>query len=268
MQGKCQGHVRWAPQKGYVPRGYRGATGRLDEVELVLVCAEPGDAYEGEPYDGPTALDKLRSAYTHSCWHIQNPRDSFGRNMREILNIAFPTLCVAEQLRRTWITNAVLCSARKECGPVSVDVEQECRDRYLLAQLQLFPNAKIVALGDKAEKRLRGVPRVKSACHPASRLSHHQMRESWERALEGLGHSKLQGAAATVVAQPLAVRAADGIHTPSLPPVSHRRMESHLQWAQFWRRDRVHRARVERFAAHGRRDCGDCQPHLRKARVC
>src|SRR5437588_600270 len=55
--GKCRGHVKdWAPEGGYVLRGFRGATGRLDEVELVLVCTEPGNAYPDEAYDGPTAL--------------------------------------------------------------------------------------------------------------------------------------------------------------------------------------------------------------------
>ncbi|MBY0522104.1 MAG: uracil-DNA glycosylase family protein [Gemmataceae bacterium] len=202
IAGECKGHVRWDPKSGHVPRGYRGATGRLDEVNLVLVCAEPGDAYAGEPYDGLTPLDKLRSAYTHSCWHIEEPRDRFGQNMQEILKIAFPGHSLEQQLRRTWITNAVLCSAPKECGTVSSAVEQECRRRYLLAQLRLFPNASIVALGGKAEQRLRDLPGVKVAYHPAARLSHREMRESWVRALEDLGQSKLEANDARGTSQP------------------------------------------------------------------
>jgi hypothetical protein len=187
MQGNCQGRVRWDAKKGHVPRGYRGATGNLNEVSLVLVCAEPGDAYEDESHDGPRPLDKLRSAYTHSCSHIENPRDRFAQNIQEILNIAFPGLSLAEQLRRTWITNAVLCSALKECGPVSTEVVTECRNRYLLPQLRLFPNAKVVALGDKAKKRLWGLRQVKHAYHPSARASRREMRESWVHALAGLG---------------------------------------------------------------------------------
>jgi hypothetical protein len=190
MQGKCQGHVRWTPEKGYIPRGYRGATGQLDEIELVLVCAEPGDAYDGEPYDGATALDKLLSAYRHSCRHIESSRDRFGKNIQKILNMAFPGLSFAEQFRRTWITEAVLCSAPKECGGVAREVEIECRNRYLEPQLKLFRNARIVALGDKAWKRLRGIVGVKQAFHPAHRRRQQDAEESWKRAVEGLGETK------------------------------------------------------------------------------
>jgi len=37
--------MRWVPERGHIPRGFCGATGDLDEVDLVLVCAEPGDPH-------------------------------------------------------------------------------------------------------------------------------------------------------------------------------------------------------------------------------
>jgi hypothetical protein len=191
IQGNCRDSVRWSPQHGHVPRGFRGATGRLDEIRLVLVCAEPGDPYEDERHDGATALDKLRSAYTLSCWHLEKARDTFGLKIQEILNIAFPTLNLAEQMRRTWITESVLCSAASECAPVSPKVERACRSHFLLAQLDCLrrvrPDVRVVALGKKAQNRLRGVPGVRCASAAAPPEGNKpRARESWVRALEGL----------------------------------------------------------------------------------
>jgi hypothetical protein len=189
MQGNCHGHVRWCPEKGDIPRGFRGGTGRPDSIELVLVCAEPGDAYKDEHYCDPKALDKLLSAYRQGHRHIESPRDSFAKNIREILKLAFPKLGLAEQLQRTWITEAVLCSARKECGRVPSKVERECVSRYLVRQLRLLPNARIVALGRKAWRRLQAIPgvRVEPAFHPAHRRKQQDAIEPWKRAVKGIG---------------------------------------------------------------------------------
>jgi len=62
--------MRWDPSQGHVPRGSLGATGSLEEVELVLVFAEPGDPHAGEQHSG------LESAYkyaTFGFWHRQRP---------------------------------------------------------------------------------------------------------------------------------------------------------------------------------------------------
>jgi hypothetical protein len=159
----------------------------MDEIKLVLVCAEPGDPYEDERCDGPTPLDRLLSVYRRSCSHLEKPRDSFGRNLQEILRIAFPMLSPSERMKRTWVTESVLCSAAKECGPVPRAVEAECRDRYLLAQLRLLPRARVVALGAKAWRRLRGVPGVRFAAAAAPPEGNKpRARMSWVRALEGL----------------------------------------------------------------------------------
>ncbi|MCK4120408.1 hypothetical protein HFK91_24795 [Ralstonia pseudosolanacearum] len=53
------------------------------------------------------------------------------------------------------MTDSVLCSAQKECGPVQRAMEQECAARFLVPQLGVFPEAVVVALGRKAERRLR-----------------------------------------------------------------------------------------------------------------
>lgn|SRR6266498_643166 len=41
FSGACAEIMRWKPAQGHVPRGFCGATGNLEEVELVLVTAEP-----------------------------------------------------------------------------------------------------------------------------------------------------------------------------------------------------------------------------------
>jgi hypothetical protein len=141
------------------------------------------------PYDQPTPIEKLRVAYTDSCRHIREPKsgDRFGANLQEILRTAFRDLNLSldEQLRRTWITEAVLCSAKVEGGPVAREVGHECRKRYLDKQLALFPNAWVVLLGDKALDRLSDLlgPRVKHAFHPSARKSKEEMRASWISAL-------------------------------------------------------------------------------------
>ena len=57
-------------------------------------------------------------------------------------------------MRKVWLTESVLCSAKKEGGTVSVSAARACGHGYLLAQLALFPKALVAALGSKADKRL------------------------------------------------------------------------------------------------------------------
>lgn len=56
---KCR-EMRWNPAEGHVPRGFVGAAGSPEEIELVLVCAEPGDPHQGETHGG------LTSAYQYA----------------------------------------------------------------------------------------------------------------------------------------------------------------------------------------------------------
>jgi hypothetical protein len=163
----------------------------VEVVRLVLVCAEPGNPYDEECYEPPSGEpgDVLRMVYTASCRHLEQPADQFAQNLRDILNMAWPGLSFEEQLRRTWITESVLCSADVEGGPVPPAVEEECANRYLRAQLALFPGARIVALGGKAQQRLQragltGFERAWAASPPGCNRS--EARDSWRHAVEGL----------------------------------------------------------------------------------
>jgi hypothetical protein len=56
--------MRWNPQSGHVPRGFCGALGNLEEVQLILVFAEPGDPHPGEAHSGiESALN-----YAYQCF--------------------------------------------------------------------------------------------------------------------------------------------------------------------------------------------------------
>lgn len=178
FKGACAGEMRWQPQDGHVPRGFAGATGSTGEVELVLLVAEPGDPRYGE------AHESIGTAYDYAMSSFRTGRDPFHKNVRKILELCWTDLSFEDQMRRTWLTESVLCSAQKSTGPVSERASLACGQRYLLSQLALFPNALLVALGGKARDRLHtlGVHDFVSAfavgrpgCYQAGALP------SWER---------------------------------------------------------------------------------------
>lgn len=147
---KCR-EMRWNPAQGHVPRGFLGAAGELNEVELVLVFAEPGDPHVGESHED------IESAYRYATFAFESGKDQFHRNVRAILDACWPGLSFEAQMKKVWMTASVLCSAPKEGGSVTAAATRECGMRYLTAQLALLPQALVVALGAKAQNRLRAI---------------------------------------------------------------------------------------------------------------
>jgi hypothetical protein len=147
----CCKEMRWDIPAGHVPRGFRGACGEISSVELVLVLAEPGDPQPGE------AREVLKSRSDYARRPLDGGKGQFQRNLSTILNLCWPGASYEEQKRKVWITESVLCSAPRECGPVPQSVVRACGEKYLLPQLRLFPKALIVALGRKAQKRLSDI---------------------------------------------------------------------------------------------------------------
>jgi hypothetical protein len=141
--------MRWNPVQGHVPRGFYGATGSHDEVELILIFAEPGDPHQSEQHSG------LESAYKYAAHGFEHGTDLFHRNVLKILNDCWPSLTFAEKMRKVWLTDSVLCSARTEGGVVTATAALACGNRYLRRQIELFPNALVVAFGSKAKTRLK-----------------------------------------------------------------------------------------------------------------
>lgn len=176
FSGACEG-MRWNPQAGHVPRGFLGAHGSLEEVELVLVFAEPGDPHCDEVHLG------IESAHEKAMRAFSEGTDLFHRNVRLILNLCWPELSFEEQMRKTWMTESVLCSAPVESGPVRAACERTCGRRYLLPQIQLLSHCVIAALGAKARDRMRAlgiesfIPAV-AAAPPGCNLK--EARSTWQ----------------------------------------------------------------------------------------
>jgi hypothetical protein len=126
--------MRWIPSQGRVPRGFFGASGLIEDVEIVLVFAEPGNPYAGECHTG------IESAYKFASIGFEIGKDLFHRNVRAILEMCWPWLTFEQRMQRAWLTESVLCSAPKEGGSVSVAASRACGQRYLLDQLRLFPS--------------------------------------------------------------------------------------------------------------------------------
>lgn len=158
--GVCE-QMRWIPEQGHVPRGFCGATGSLEDVRLVLVCAEPGDPHVSEAYpEHGTPDEQFASSYEYVCNCLRDGKDVFHRNIRLIMDDCFPGLTFDEQLRYVWLTDSVKCSASREGGNIPVATARECCSRYLEREIALFPQAIIVALGRKAAKRLKAAPNI------------------------------------------------------------------------------------------------------------
>jgi hypothetical protein len=148
--------------------------------------------------------------YTASCRHIEYRVDQFASNIREILDLAWPGEAFENQMRKTWLMESVLCSAATEGAPVSPIVEKACR-RYILAQLALFPKARVVALGGKARQRLRaaGVHFVAAYAASPPGCNFAGARQSWGKAVAGLD------GAATSVERSVEPDCPQGIQTES-----------------------------------------------------
>ena len=65
--GACDGTATWNPGAGYVPRGFIGALGAIDEVKVVILVAEFGDPHL---FPDLRLRDQLRKAWiteTYLC---------------------------------------------------------------------------------------------------------------------------------------------------------------------------------------------------------
>ena len=193
FQGACAGAAAWAPEHGHVPRGFLGAASRIDDVELVLLIAEPGNPHPHSRFGpdlAPQSIVAQTVSDTYRCFREKT--DLFHYNMRRILDLAFPELALDDQLRRVWITNSRLCSAPEEGGSVPVASSNACAGAYLKAQLELLSGRPIIALGHKANDRAlrlrRSVPDLRDrlfrgyAASPPG-CNHRGAHQSWREAV-------------------------------------------------------------------------------------
>ena len=153
---KCRGVARWCPAAGHFPRGFIGAFGDLDEVKVVIVVAEPGDPFSGDRSGHDVSPCELMAQTCRATFeNYDEGKNLFHRNVRFLLNRIFGVMSLEEQMVRTWITESMLCSAPEEAGNVPSKVTRECGERYLAKQLVLLNRCPIIALGRKAQRRVK-----------------------------------------------------------------------------------------------------------------
>src|SRR5690349_13567366 len=116
INGPCTGACRWEPGSGFIPRGYVGASEGTEFVQLILVTSEPAMPGDDEHYSGtPEDMALAACTYFRRCLEGDTLRRNgqpapFHRALRRILDHFFPNYSLDQQLKFTWITNAVLCS--------------------------------------------------------------------------------------------------------------------------------------------------------------
>ncbi len=174
--------LTWAPERGFVPRGYCGTTGMPGDVRLVLVLDQPGEPRSDAAIDANAAPQEIIGGVCRDLYiGLTQRRDQFCSNLRFLLSRCFPGVSLEEQLRFTWITCSVLCSAPAG-DHVPPGASLECRGRFLERQLALFSGASVVALGALAAKRLKGYPGLLEAADPAPPACNQpEARASWVR---------------------------------------------------------------------------------------
>jgi hypothetical protein len=175
--GTCR-DMRWEPDRGHVPRGFLGATGTLDEVELVLLFDAPGRPGTGERHTG------LASTYRYAMSGFRDGASEFHRNVRTLLDLCWPDEPFERQLRRVWMTQSLLCSPRQRDEASTAAASVECARRYLVPQAKLFSSCVVATLGALAARRAKaaGLVGTIAAVSPAPPASQRAgARESWER---------------------------------------------------------------------------------------
>ena len=184
FEESCNGIATWRPACGYVPRGFIGALGRLNEVKVVILLSEPGNPHPTESCKGQ---NKLRQTSEYTFKAIEQGTDRFHKRLKYLLDLLFPDLPLKDQLRKAWVTQTYLCSAPTESGQVRRAAEYECTKRYLSRQLNLLPGRPVLALGKgKAHRRAKHVMHdtrnLRHALHPSARKSNADFRRSYEAA--------------------------------------------------------------------------------------
>ena len=180
--------AKWRPACGHIPRGFLGATGDLEEVESVMVFAEPSDPHGDEYYDPEARPNEwLEASVKHADTCFRHCKDRIHRKTRWFMQQVYPKLSFDEQLRRVWITQSRLCSNGRESDAV-------CAKRYLAPQIDLLSKvskARIVAFGGKAQRRMRlakhnGMNADWLCAHSLAARNLENARPTWEEAIDYL----------------------------------------------------------------------------------
>ena len=167
FKGPCRGTATWKPNFGYVPRGFVGAFGSLDEVKVILLSDRPGSPFSQERYSAPDELEQTVQ-FTFQCSSRRIP--PFHENLGYLLDRLFPNEDLEDQLRKVWVTNSYLCSLPEYRDDAPPEAWHECVDRYLIPQLASLPGRPVIALGTTVGKRARRAGVEKNLLYEAHAL--------------------------------------------------------------------------------------------------
>ena len=184
---KCK-EAKWNPEGGFIPRGFLGATGELEEVEAVFVFAEPGHPMPDEHGEyseslSPEEYIQLTTDFAYVCFSREV--DEMHVNVRYILNEIWPSLSFEEQLKKVWMTETRLCSIKKEIGNIPIRNRDICSSHYLKKQLNLFTNAKVIGFGNKAKDTLTrlGQDHLGAWAVSPPGANNQKAKDSWENVI-------------------------------------------------------------------------------------
>jgi hypothetical protein len=100
--------MKWHPAKGYIPRGFVGATGAVSDVELVLVFAEPGDPQPDEKHSAGIE-SALKAA-------VRDPAGAFAPQAFLCTDEAIAPVQVLSWFVRRWQMEVTFEEARAHLG--------------------------------------------------------------------------------------------------------------------------------------------------------
>ena len=188
----------WNPQVGHIPRGFCGAIGKVSEVDLVLVVAEPGNPKDDESYSFQTNIEDYFnkvSGFVYECY--EKKVSDMHINIRDIVDKCFPNISLfSEQVKKIWITETVLCSAKVSTGPVDASCEQACVNSYFKKQMDLFENSFFIIFGGKAKKRIKHLFNedknnsyfAHHVAPPGVNIDYNKHKDSWDKAISKFLH--------------------------------------------------------------------------------
>lgn len=189
--GICS-EAKWDPAIGHIPRGFLGAMGELEDVEVVMVFAEPGHPNPAEGYDpAASPINLLESGALRTYHAFASGLDLFHRNVRWFMSQLYPELTFEQQLQHVWLTEGRLCSINNEIGSTR---DHRCAQHYLRAQLQMLPNATVVAFGGKAQDYVGslGVEHLKTYALSPPGCNRRTAKPSWGGAIKQIEHRRAQ----------------------------------------------------------------------------
>ena len=85
---------------------------------------------------------------------MKNKKSSFHKNVTRFLDELFPSKSFDNQLRKVWLTESCLCSIAEEIDKAP---RCTCASHILKRQIELMPQASIIAFGGKSRDGLDSI---------------------------------------------------------------------------------------------------------------